>query len=242
VCGVEIPGWTPPFPGLTLGGEPAGGGWETPRRVTIAKEPTRLELLDRARAGDREALETLLRVEDSRLRDWLRTRMGARLRRRLGEDDALQETYARAVESFASFEDRGEGSLFRWLCSIGEHVILKAAEVERRKPLLTLRHEVEARGITGSHAARREERFERLQSAVDGLPDDYRTVVRLARIEGVSVAEIARRMGRSPAAVSMLLSRALRKLKERFGDTESLGLPDRRLETDRESGSDDRGQ
>lgn len=191
----------------------------------------RRELLDRARAGDPKALESLLRAEEARLRGWLRARMGSRIRRKLGEDDALQETYARALTSFERFEDRGQGSLFRWLCSIGEHVVLKAAEVDRRKPVLTLRHEVEARGVTGSRAARREERLDRLQEALDGLPEDYRSVVQLARIEGVPIAEIATRMGRTPAAVSMLLSRALRRLKDRFGDTESLSLPERPLAT-----------
>jgi len=196
----------------------------------MAKEPDIAELLERARSGDREALETLFASEEARLHEWLRTRIGAHLRRKLDVEDALQETLARAVRSFASFEDRGDGSLFRWLCSIGEHVILKAAELDRRKPMLTLRHEVEARGASPSKALRREERFDRLQAALDGLPEEYRQVIRLARIEGLPIRDVANRMDRSPAAVSMLLSRALRKLREGFGDTESLSLPRRELE------------
>jgi DNA-directed RNA polymerase specialized sigma24 family protein len=43
--------------------------------------------------------------------------------------------------------------------------------------------------------------------------------------------EIAERMGRSVDAVKHLLARALDALRERFGDTESYHLVDRRLDT-----------
>jgi DNA-directed RNA polymerase specialized sigma24 family protein len=57
----------------------------------------------------------------------------------------------------------------------------------------------------------------------------------MARIERLSIGQIAERMGRSPDAVKQLLSRALKQLRQSFGNTESLHLPtDRRLgsETD----------
>ena len=49
-----------------------------------------------------------------------------------------------------------------------------------------------------SHGVRRKERFERLQHAVDSLSPEYREVILLARIKGMRLAEIAKRMGRSP--------------------------------------------
>lgn len=59
-------------------------------------------------------------------------------------------------------------------------------------------------------------------------------MIRLARIDGLKVAEIARRMGRSPGAIHQLLARAMDELKRRFGDTESLSLPERILDFDSE--------
>lgn len=53
--------------------------------------------------------------------------------------------------------------------------------------------------------------------------------MRLARIEGLPVRVIAERMGKSEAAVKMLISRALRTLRERLRETGSFGLPDRPL-------------
>lgn len=193
----------------------------------MANEDT--QLIRRAHAGDRGALEALLREEEIELREWLGRRIGAGLSERLDVEDALQETLAQAVASFGKFEHRGAGALRAWLHSIGEHVILRAADARRRKPVISLRHEVAADDASPSRTARREERFERLEGALARLPGEYREVIRLARLEGLPIAEIAVRMQRSAAAVSMLLSRALRRLREGFGDTESMSLPDRML-------------
>ena len=57
--------------------------------------------------------------------------------------------------------------------------------------------------------------------------------IRLARLEGLPVKEVARRMHRSEKATSVLLVRAQLKLKTIFGDTESLHLPQRSLEENR---------
>jgi RNA polymerase sigma factor (sigma-70 family) len=72
---------------------------------------------------------------------------------------------------------------------------------------------------------RRGELLDRLQKALDGLPADYRRVLRGVLVEKLPLTEIARRMGRTPNAVSHLLLRANRRLRESFGDTQSLHLP-----------------
>ena len=89
--------------------------------------------------------------------------------------------------------------------------------------------DIAASGVSPSKAERRNERFDRFEAALKQLSPDYRQAILLARIEGLSIEEVARRMKRSPNAVSHILLRALRKLRETFGDTQSLNLPDRRL-------------
>ena len=49
----------------------------------------------------------------------------------------------------------------------------------------------------------------------------------LARIERLRIKQIAARMDRSEDATKHLVVRAIRKLKESFGDTESFHLPHR---------------
>ena len=51
-----------------------------------------------------------------------------------------------------------------------------------------------------------------LELVFDQLPADYREVILLSRIVGLSHEEIAEQMGRSKGAISVLLSRALARL------------------------------
>jgi RNA polymerase sigma-70 factor (ECF subfamily) len=63
------------------------------------------------------------------------------------------------------------------------------------------------------HAMMREE-LSRVEQAFEKLPEDYREVIVLARVVGLSRAEIAEKMGRTEGAVRTLLSRALAELAE----------------------------
>lgn len=57
----------------------------------------------------------------------------------------------------------------------------------------------------------KERRLE-LEEDLARLPDEYREVIRLARSEGLSHAEIGKHMGRSEVAARKLLSRAMARL------------------------------
>ena len=64
---------------------------------------------------------------------------------------------------------------------------------------------------------------------MEELAPDYRTVLKMVLEERLPLTEVAKRMGRTPNAISLLLLRATNKLKDAFGDTESLGLPPKDL-------------
>jgi RNA polymerase sigma-70 factor (ECF subfamily) len=188
------------------------------------------QLLERARDGDTEALEALIGPLRGELLERVRQKMGASLRESLDPDDVVQEVQLRALRSIAKFRWQGEGSLMAWLEGIAANLILQSAKTRSRRKELQVVCDPCAPDLTPSRQARRVERFERLKESVEALPPDYQTAVRLARIEGLKISEIAERMGRSPAAVKNLLFKAMKKLQSSFGDTESMGLPDRRLE------------
>jgi len=187
------------------------------------------DLVERAKEGDRDALDALIGRERPRLKGFIRSRLGEALARRVEVDDVLQEALIRAVRDFASFVPRGEDSLARWFSGIALHVIQEAASRFGRSPAVGLDADPPARGSSPSRVMRRNERFDRLQAALDRLAPEHREVIHLIRIEGLPVREVAKRMGRTPHAVSNLLLRATRRLREILGDTESLSLPDRRL-------------
>ena len=66
--------------------------------------------------------------------------------------------------------------------------------------------------LTASKVAIQREDVERLEQAFDQLPEDYREVITLSKMVGLSHAEIGERMGRSQQATRVLLHRALARL------------------------------
>jgi RNA polymerase sigma-70 factor (ECF subfamily) len=197
----------------------------------VSIERTTKDLIALARAGDSEGKEALVERYREELDHYIRLRAGGHLRGRVEIEDVFQETLARAFGSIDGFRWQGEGSYLRWLKGIAENVILALAKKYRREEVLVVEDPGAPLADTSpSLAARRDERFDRLQKALDLLEPDYREVIVLARLKGLRLKEVGKRMDRSPNAVAHLLSRALTRLKEAFGDTESFSLPPRRLD------------
>jgi RNA polymerase sigma-70 factor, ECF subfamily len=65
---------------------------------------------------------------------------------------------------------------------------------------------------TPSQDAIQREELARIESAFDQIPDNYREVITLSRVVGLSRAEIAAELGTTEDAVRGLLSRALSRL------------------------------
>ena len=186
-------------------------------------------LVIRAQNGNRSAFDALVRLYRDRLISLIHSRLGKQLGRYVDAEDILQEALVKAFQSIERFQWRGDDSFLRWLSAIAEHRIQDAARRHGAIRPSQLEVDIAAPGVSPSKAERRNERFERFEAALKQLSPDYSQAILLARIEGLSIEEVARRMNRSPNAVSHILLRALRKLRESLGDTESLHLPDRRL-------------
>jgi len=198
-------------------------------------EPDPIQMLvERAQAGDREAFSALVERFRDRLRLWIETKARLRLGPSIEIDEVLQETFVRAFESIARFEWQGDDAFEKWLCGIARNVLLKSAKKHRAQQGLEAAADLPALDESPGTALRRDERFERLEKALAGLSPEYRQVVRLARIDGLKVKEIAARLEKTPNAVKHLLARALKELRERFGDTESFHLPHRSLKREGE--------
>jgi RNA polymerase sigma-70 factor (ECF subfamily) len=189
-----------------------------------------LKLVAEAKRGNREAFDRLAALFQGRVRasveGWTKFQVGPRVE----IEEVLQETLVRAFRSLDRFQWEGEDSFFRWLCGIAKHALAQAIQDERKKREAGKAPEAADPGPSRSKVLRQEERMDRLEQALKKLTPEYRQVIQLARIDGLTTREIAERMERSPNAVKHLLARALRRLRDEFGDTESLHLPrDRRL-------------
>lgn len=186
----------------------------------------------RFRRGDAGAFEELLRRHEPALRARLTAGMSPRLRRRVSVDDLVQDTFLAAHGARAVFEDRGDGSFRAWLMAIADNRLQDAVRRHTSTAKRATSREVTraARPETAylvavqrspSSVVASDEQLDRVRAAMSELSDDYRNVLQLALEQGLSLREVADRMGRSREAAKKLYGRAvcrLRALVEAAGD------------------------
>lgn len=176
-------------------------------------------LLQDARGGSPEALDTLCAQMAPRLLAFIRLRLGSRLRARVESRDILQACLLKAVTRLDQFAGPDSPSLMAWLTRTAEREILDQADFhgrQRRAPErecpLDLSPDVTARLHSQLSRLILDDRRRHLESALEALPQDYREVILLRFFHEMSLAGIGERMGRSPDACRMLLARALSAL------------------------------
>ena len=191
------------------------------------------ELVMLAKEGDESALAQLCGAYAERIRRIIRLRMGSELRSKLESMDIVQDAMMAALRGLDRFTYRTEGDFLRWLCGIAENQIRGSLDrfyaakrdIRREAPLdpgtagTGSRPRIAAGPMvttTPSVIFSRSEDLDRLERAMDALKPEYREVIVLAKVEGLSYQETAARLGKSPEAVGMLLSRAMLALIKAF--------------------------
>ena len=191
-------------------------------------------LLQEARAGDAATLGRLLELYRRYLALLARVQIGHRLQGKVDASDIVQETFLEAHRNFPRFRGTSEGELVRWLRQIlaanladllrrylgaqGRDVRLER-EIEDafdRSSVLLDRGLVAPQSSPSQQAARREQAV-LLADALDQLPDDYRDVLVLRHLEGLTFPQVAARMGRSLDSVEKLWMRGLARLRQIMG-------------------------
>ena len=177
-------------------------------------------------AGNRSAADQLLREYEPWLRLLARVQMESCLRAKFDPSDIVQQTMIAACQGARQFRGRSEGEWLGWLRQILAHAL--GHEIRRyrgtQKRDLTLEQSLDqsssrlaalVQGGAGSPTpvGERREREVLLAELLERLPADYREVIILRNLEGLSHEEIAQRINRSAGAVRMLWVRALAALK-----------------------------
>lgn len=183
-------------------------------------------LTDAAAAGDRDALDRLLEHHLPELRAYVERRVGGLLRAQESGSDLVQSVCREILEHSELFQHTGEGAFRRWLFTTALRKLANRRRyltADRRDVRLAHgeaataheRGEQDARFVedrTPSYDALIREEMAQIEAALECLPEEYRTVIRLSRVEVLPRAEVAERMGRTEGSVRMLLHRALGSL------------------------------
>ena len=184
-------------------------------------------LIRSARAGSRDALNTLFGRCAGKLLGLIRLRMGPGLRRHMESRDILHASLLKAFQKIETFESSDTRSLMAWLAAIADNEIRDQAEYHGRQRRDAARLVTLEQGLDGLSAQIRsqvsrlilDESLERLESALEALPPEQREVILLRRYEELSFKEIGQRLGRSPDACRMLLARAMTALTLKMRET-----------------------
>jgi RNA polymerase sigma-70 factor (ECF subfamily) len=190
-------------------------------------------LVQSAATGDRAAVEALLQKYLPSLRAFLRLRAGAEIRAKESTSDLAQSVCRELFEGVGDFRFEGEAAFRAWLFTAALRKVADRAQhyrAQKREAARELSPEARHAGgdalvwdcyqtvSTPSAYAIAREQATRIERAFDALSEEQREVVTLARIAGLSRAEIGERIGKSEGAVRLILHRALAQIADELGD------------------------
>jgi len=193
-----------------------------------------VDLLGRARAGDDDARGSLLESHRDYLELLARIQLGLRLQGKADAADVVQETFLEAHRDLPSFRGSTAPEFAGWLRRALARNIANALRhfygTQARDPRLekeladdldrssqAIATMVAAPISTPSRQAARREDAVRLAEALQSLSPDYRTVLILRYIDGLTFPLVAERMNRSVDSVEKLWVRALAQLRRTMG-------------------------
>jgi len=195
-----------------------------PRARPDMESPTStFALLEQAKGGDEQALARAFERHRRRLAVLIHYKLSPQSRQFCEVEDLVQETCLRAFRDIGNFTYQSPGSFLRWLSAIADHAIVDRARYQNRErragnpvPFRSASNPLgpePADTRTPSRLFAQQEAVERLLQRLDELPEEYRHVLILAKIEGLSTAEMAERLGRSRESVALLVYRALKRFR-----------------------------
>jgi RNA polymerase sigma-70 factor (ECF subfamily) len=160
-----------------------------PPPATLARvEAPQLDpIVERARAGDREAFRELFRRHRADV-----ARLAYRMLGPTSDlDDVVQEVFFQVHRSLHDF--RGQSKFTTWLHRVTVNVVLMNRRAARSRPVFAgeLRDDEPGRGERPDEGAAQLRRIEAFRRVLARLPEKKRTVFVLHELEGVAAQEIA---------------------------------------------------
>jgi RNA polymerase sigma-70 factor (ECF subfamily) len=174
------------------------------------------QLIERARAGDEEALERLFARHLKPLQRWARGRLPKWARDLADTDDLVQDTLLQTFKRIGAFEPRRVGALQAYLRQAVLNRLRDELRRKRRQPHATELDGLEADGSQSPlEEAIGREAVERYERALQRLRPEEREAI-IARVEmDYSYEELAGALGKpTPDAARKAAQRALVRLAE----------------------------
>ncbi len=168
------------------------------------------ELITQAQQGNKKALAELVKNYEQTVYNF----SFKICRNKDKAEHTMQETFLSMVKSISQFS--GESKLSTWLYRVVSNHCLMLARTQSKHLYTSFEdeeaaideHEVADWNVTPDRITENNELKEKLDSAIQKLPADYRIVFLLRDVEGLSTEETAKIVELSVAAVKSRLHRA----------------------------------
>lgn len=147
-------------------------------------------------------------------------------------EDAVQETFARALQHLSEYQYRPESRFVAWLGTIALNVVRKRGRAHQRLAPLSEHTAAQERGEQAHDpeaAALKAEARQALLAALGEMPERERQVLTLRYGAGLTAPEVAHAAGVSAANVRKICERQRKLLLERLGpwlNEQEVGLGD----------------
>lgn len=179
-------------------------------------------LFERARGGGPADLNAFYERCARKLLPLIRLRLGRTLRAEMESRDILQSVLCKSLEKLDHVRD--PAAVMGWLARIAEHEIRDQADFHQRQRRDAARRAPLDDAASVPAPIRQAlsrviltEQAERLEQALESLPEAQRELIVLRKLEELTFPEIAARLGKSEDACRMAFSRAMAALTMRLG-------------------------
>ncbi len=180
------------------------------------------ELFERAREGSPEAVNAFFERSARKLLPIIRLKLGRTLRSEMESRDILQVVLCKSFERLKQVQD--PGAVMSWLARMAENEIRDHADYfKRERRDAALRSPIEDAAAVPAPVRQAlslaivTEQVERLERAMESLPEAQREVIVLRKLEELTFPEIAVRLKKSEDACRMAFSRAMAALTVKLG-------------------------
>jgi RNA polymerase sigma-70 factor (ECF subfamily) len=182
------------------------------RALAASSGPSDQEIVERVRDGEAALFEVLMRRHNTRVYRTIRSI----IRDEAEVEDLMQQTYLQAYEHLGHFE--GAARFSTWLLRIALNEALMRARKSARLSVVPeppVEEEEGPMAVTNPEQRVQDRQVAALlETAVDALPDLYRTAFMLREVEDLSTSEAAEVLGVSEEVIKTRLHRARGLVRE----------------------------
>lgn len=178
----------------------------------MTSPPNETELIGLVVSGDRGAFDEIMRQHEDRVFS-VCLRIMADREMAL---DATQDTFLTVFRKASQF--RGNSALGTWIYRIAVNTCYDHLRKAKRRRSETIPDNFDPRDPSAEEALESAGMRPEIQSALDQLPQDFRTAIVLSDIEGMGLPEVASVLGVPVGTVKSRLFRGRRLLAQRLGN------------------------